>query len=170
MRVLGATSVACVGDVFRWSERVSRTAHVLRHGRSSWKMRRACSNRFSAGGARANVGYRSDNGSDNARTEPFFCRPKKKRERSFKFNTARRPESAMNSRFRLFRDLDSDGDGTLSYKVRVPPSRLSRPQRPVPPCSSRPKDFLLTPLVLNFFPFRAGGGGGTEAQGRRGVR
>ena len=119
MRVLGATSVACVGDVFRWSERVSRTAHVLRHGRSSWKMRRACSNRFSAGGARANVGYRSDNGSDNARTEPFFCRPKKKRERSFKFNTARRPESAMNSRFRLFRDLDSDGDGTLSYKVRV---------------------------------------------------
>ena len=68
MRVLGATSVACVGDVVRWSERVSRTAHVLRHGRSSWKTRRACSDRFSAGGARTNVGYRSDNGSDNART------------------------------------------------------------------------------------------------------
>ena len=38
----------------------------------------------------------------------------------------------MNSRFRLFRDLDSDGDGTLSYKVRVPLPGCPDPNDPCP--------------------------------------
>lgn len=168
MRVLGATSVACVGDVVRWSERVSRTAHVLRHGRSSWKTRRACSDRFSAGGARTNVGYRSDNGSDNART--IFLPAQEKAGTKFQVQHCR----AARKRHELpVQALPRPGQRwrrNPELQGARPPPRLSRPQRPVPPCSTRPKDFLLTPLVLNFFPFRAGGGGGTEAQGRRGVR
>ena len=39
---------------------------------------------------------------------------------------------AMNSRFRLFRDLDSDGDGTLSYKVGLPDPSPHLPLAPRP--------------------------------------
>lgn len=38
----------------------------------------------------------------------------------------------MNSRFRLFRDLDSDGDGTLSYKVGLPDPSPHLPLAPRP--------------------------------------
>jgi len=55
----------------------------------------------------------------------------------------------MNSRFRLFRDLDSDGDGTLSYKVGLPdPS----PHLPLAPRPTGTRRFFPSPRKVPFPP------------------